>query len=64
MLDRNGIRASMRKLPADMPETGCGHAVRVKRGYLEKSIQLMKDAGFPVKYHFCEDDAGEVVKCP
>jgi type III secretory pathway lipoprotein EscJ len=64
LLEQNGLRASMRKLPANLPETGCGHAVRVQRERLAQAIQLMKDSGFPVKYHFCEEENGEVVICP
>ncbi|MCL2004302.1 MAG: DUF3343 domain-containing protein [Oscillospiraceae bacterium] len=64
LLERHGLRASMRKLPADLPETGCGHAVRVKHEKLAQAIQLMKDDGFPVKTHFCEDENGEVLLCP
>jgi hypothetical protein len=64
LLEQSGIRASMRKLPADLAEAGCGHAVRVRREHLKHAIQLMTDSGFPVKVHYCEEEDGGVLPCP
>lgn len=64
LLEKSGLRASMRKLPADLPETGCGHAVRVERERLTQAMQLMNEAGFPTRVYFCEGDDGSVVTCP
>jgi type III secretory pathway lipoprotein EscJ len=64
LLEKAGMRASMRRLPADLPETGCGHAVRVEREKLTQAMQMMNEAGFPTRVYFCEDENGGVIKCP
>ncbi|MDR0325523.1 MAG: DUF3343 domain-containing protein [Oscillospiraceae bacterium] len=64
LLEKAGLRASIRRLPADLPETSCGHAVRVQRERVAQAMQLMNEAGFPTRTHFCEDENGGVIKCP
>jgi len=64
ILEKNNISASMRRLPAGLPDTSCGHAVRVRRDLLEQSIELMRQAGYPVKVFFCENEEGGVAVCP
>jgi type III secretory pathway lipoprotein EscJ len=64
LLEQAGMRASMRRLPADLPETGCGHAVRVRREQAAEAMQVMNKAGFPAKIFFCEDESGGVATCP
>jgi type III secretory pathway lipoprotein EscJ len=65
LLEKHNIRASMRRLPADLPaESGCGHAIRVRRNMLEQAMKIMVSAGFPSKYFFCEEEDGGVVVCP
>ena len=64
MLQEAGYRASMRRLPADLPETGCGHAVRVERERAEDALSLMNKAGFQSHKIFCENEDGSVVACP
>ena len=64
LLERAGLRASMRRLPADLPETGCGHAVRVPRERVAQAMQMMNEAGFPTRTYLCEDENGGITKCP
>ena len=64
LLEGAGMRASMRRLPADLPETGCGHAVRVRREDLPQAVKLMSESGFPRQITFCEDEEGGVIPCP
>jgi hypothetical protein len=64
LLERAGLRAAMRRLPADLPETGCGHAIRVRHEQLDHAVKLMTDSGFPSKTVFCEDENGGVLPCP
>jgi type III secretory pathway lipoprotein EscJ len=64
LLEKNNIRASMRRLPADLPDTGCGHAIRVEREMLEQAMKVMHQAGLPAKTVFCEKEDGGVVVCP
>ena len=65
LLEKNGIRASMRRLPADLPlDTGCGHAIRVQREEREQAMNVMRQAGFPAKSFFCENGDGGVDVCP
>ena len=64
LLEQSGLRASMRRLPADLPETGCGHAVRVPLERAPQAVQWMNEAGFPTKTFFCEDENGGVMVCP
>ena len=64
LLEKNNIRASVRRLPAGLPDTGCAHAIRVRRENLEQAIKIIQQAGFPVKTFFCEDDDGGVAVCP
>lgn len=71
LLERHGLRASMRRLPAELPASsdpqqhvGCGHAIRVRREELKQAMKLMSEAGFPSKFFFCEDENGGVFQCP
>ena len=64
VLHKAGLKASMRRLPANLPEVDCGHAVRVDREHLTKALTLMNEAGFPSRVYFCEAEDGEVATCP
>jgi hypothetical protein len=65
LLENNNIRASMRRLPADLPsDSGCGHAVRVHLEAREQAMKIMRDAGFPAKVYFCESEDGGATVCP
>lgn len=64
ILEKNNISASMLRLPAGLPDTTCGHAVRVRRDLLEPAIDLMRQAGYAVKVFFCEDEKGGIAVCP
>ncbi len=64
ILNNAGIRASMRRLPSNLPDIGCGHAVRVERERLNEAVSVMNKAGFPARSTFCEDENGDVIRCP
>lgn len=64
VLNNAGLRASIRRLPVDLTDSGCGHAVRVEQKHLDRSVALMKSAGFAARYTFCEKSNGDVIPCP
>ncbi|MDR1669791.1 MAG: DUF3343 domain-containing protein [Oscillospiraceae bacterium] len=64
LLNNAGIRASIRRLPIGSTDTGCSQAVRVDQSKLDRSVALMKNAGFTARYTFCEKENGEVAPCP
>ncbi len=64
VLNSAGLRASIRRLPANLTDSGCGHAVRVEQRFLERAVAIMKNAGFAARYTFCERENGDVIPCP
>jgi short-subunit dehydrogenase len=63
VLNNAGIRASIRRLPVDLTDTGCAQAVRVEENQLHRAVTMMRNAGFTIRYTFCEQENGKVTPC-
>jgi len=63
LLAEHDIKAGMRRLPTDLPETGCGHAVRVEQKQRATALEIMNKAGFSSRAYFCEMENGDITTC-
>lgn len=58
ILNRRGIKASMRRLSVSLPETGCGNAVAVDMERLNHAVMALRESGMPVRAVYLEHEDG------
>jgi len=63
ILNRAGLRAGSTRLPALLPDTGCGYAVRVKRQNLQEARDILSESGFNVTTVLCPQKDGSLGDC-
>jgi len=63
ILNKAGLRAAGKRLPAVLPDTGCGHAVRVERARLSDAKDILADAGYDVGVVLCPQPDGTLGDC-
>jgi len=63
ILTKAGLRAAGKRLPAVLPETGCGHAVRVEFDRLQTAKDILADAGYDIGIVLCPQPDGTLGDC-
>lgn len=58
ILRKHGYTASMRRLPSHITQTGCGHAVSVRKEQLHSALSLLREYGAEPTRIFCENAYG------
>jgi len=63
-LESAGYSAYVMRMPAGLPENGCGYAVKVYEQDLKKAVTCLRQQGFAPRRAFLTDQDGRAVEVP